>query len=94
MRDEGSAVRDGRVEVGRRLKHQTTLAEAKAMRQLKLHPHHETVLVEYIGNIRKRGLAPTRTMIRFFVSEIASTPVSESWVTRFLERNSDHLISR
>jgi hypothetical protein len=63
MRDEGSAVRDGRVETGRRLKHQTTLAEAKAMRQLKLHPNHETALVEDTGDPTKRRVAPTRTML-------------------------------
>jgi hypothetical protein len=75
--------------LGRRLKRQTASAEAKATSQLKLHPHHETALVQYIEDLTKRGLAPTRTMIRTFASEIAPTPVLESWVTRFLERNSD-----
>jgi hypothetical protein len=80
--------------LGRRLKRQTASAEAKATSQLKLHPHHETALVQYIEDLTKRGLAPTRTMIRTFASEIAPTPVSESWVTRFLERNSDQLTSQ
>lgn len=33
-------------------------------------------------------------MIRTFASDIACQKVSESWVTRFLNRNHDHLISK
>lgn len=33
-------------------------------------------------------------MIRNFASEIAQEPVSESWITRFINQYSDHLISR
>lgn len=39
-------------------------------------------------------MAPTRAVIQTFASEIADVPVSESWVTRFVNRNHDHLISK
>jgi AraC-like DNA-binding protein len=80
--------------LGRRLRRQTSSAAAKATHQLKLHPHQESKLIEYITTLSRRGLAPTRTMIRNFAGEIAHTPVSTAWVTRFLRRNRDHLISK
>jgi hypothetical protein len=33
-------------------------------------------------------------MIRNFASKIAATPVSDSWVTRFLNRNTTNLVSK
>lgn len=50
--------------------------------------------MNYIKELSKRGLAPTRQMIRNFASTIAKERVSESWVTRFINRHSIHLISR
>ena len=39
-------------------------------------------------------MPPTREMIRNFASTIAEEQLSESWVTRFINRHSIHLISR
>jgi hypothetical protein len=80
--------------LGRRWRGVTHSKEAKILSQQKLNPHQETELIDYIGVLTKRGLAPTRSMIRTFASEIARQPVSESSVTRFLNRNHDHLISK
>jgi hypothetical protein len=70
--------------LGRRWRGVTHSKEAKILSQQKLNPHQETELIDYIGVLTKRGLAPTRSMIRTFASEIARQPVSESSVTRFL----------
>jgi AraC-like DNA-binding protein len=51
--------------------------------QTKLTPQQEVELVHYIGDLTKRGLPPTRAMIRNFASTIAHDRISEAWVTRF-----------
>jgi hypothetical protein len=51
-------------------------------------------LIDYITDLTKNGLPPTREMIQNFSSEIAQKPVSESWVTRFISQNDIHLISK
>jgi hypothetical protein len=62
--------------------------------QQKLNPQQEAELVQYINNLTKKALPPTREMIRNFASHIATERVSENWVTRFLQRHSDHLVSK
>ncbi|KAI1672200.1 hypothetical protein L13192_03059 [Pyrenophora tritici-repentis] len=59
-----------------------------------LHPHQETELLQYITTLTKRRTPPTRAMIRNFASSLVGREVSESWVTRFINRNPTHLISR
>jgi len=54
----------------------------------------EAELVAYIQDLSARHLPPTRQMIQNFASTIAKKQVSESWVTRFINRNSIHLISQ
>jgi hypothetical protein len=76
------------------LKGATRSHQIKASSQLKLHPDHEAALVQYIGDLTRRGLAPTRAMIQTFASEIADEGVSESWVTRFINHNHNHLTSK
>ena len=66
----------------------------KNINQQKLTPQQELELVEYIEKLTARRLPPTREMIANFVSSIAREPVSESWVTRFLNKYSAHLISQ
>jgi len=61
---------------------------------LSLHPQHEAELVRYIKTLTERRTPPTRVMIRNFASSLVGRDVSESWVTRFINRNSTHLISR
>jgi len=53
----------------------------------KLNPQQESELVEYIERLTARRLPPTREMVQNFASSIAKEPVSQSWVTRFINRN-------
>jgi hypothetical protein len=57
--------------LGRRIRGQTRLIEAKATSQQKLNPQQEIELIEYIRNLTKRGLPPTREIIQNFASEVA-----------------------
>jgi hypothetical protein len=59
-----------------------------------LSPQQEEGLMEYIGGLAARGLPPTRAMIRNSASNISKQHVSDGWVTRFINRNHDHLISK
>ena len=65
--------------------------EASTRRNLS--PQQELELVRYIKGLTKRGLPPTREMIRNFSSEVAHQQLSESWVTRFINRHKIHVIS-
>ena len=56
-----------------------------------LTPQQEEELVKYIEALTDRHLPPTRQMIQNFASEIARTQLSESWVSRFLNRHPDRL---
>jgi hypothetical protein len=78
----------------RRHKGQTSDWNSKKVTQQKLNPQQELELVRYIEGLTKRGLPPTREMIKNFGSKIAQQPVSESWVTRFINRHDVHLISK
>jgi hypothetical protein len=75
----------------RRHKHQN---DDYGVRNQSLHPEREAELVRYIETLTERRLPPTRTMIQQFASQLAGKPVSESWVSRFLRRHPNHLISR
>ena len=72
---------------------QTSRATAGFNRR-KLNPQQEEELVKYIEKLTERRLPPTREMIRNFASIMAQERVSESWVTRFINRYSIQLISR
>jgi len=65
-----------------------------AAQQQKLTPQQEAELVKYIEGLTARHLPPTREMVRNFASAIAKEPVSDSWVTRFINHHSIHLISQ
>ena len=52
-----------------------------------LNPTQELELVKYIDSLSKRGLPPTREIIRNFASEIARKLVGKSWVNRFIRRH-------
>jgi hypothetical protein len=62
--------------------------------QCKLTPQDELELINYIGDLEKRGLPPTRTMVQNFASTIAGVRVSPSWVTRFQHRHHNALIQK
>ncbi|PVH90560.1 hypothetical protein DM02DRAFT_478741, partial [Periconia macrospinosa] len=61
--------------------------EEQKLQRRKLTPQQELELVKYIEDLTAHRLPPTRKMIQNFASSIAKEPVSESWVTRFLNRN-------
>ena len=60
-------------------------------RKLRLHPQQEMELVEYIRGLTRKGLAPTRPMIRNFASSIAGKRLGHNWAARFIERNQHNL---
>jgi hypothetical protein len=53
-----------------------------AQNQQALLPYQEQELVRYIKRLAKRGLPPTRAMIRRFGSEIAKRELGKGWVDR------------
>ncbi|KAH5390817.1 hypothetical protein HBI32_241910 [Parastagonospora nodorum] len=60
----------------------------------KLSPPQESELILYIEKLTRQGLPPTREMIRNFALSIAKKEVSERWVSRFISRNKNELISK
>ena len=68
--------------------------QEKVLAQQKLTQQQEEELVTYIEELTARHIPPTRQMIANFASSIAQEPVSESWVTRFINKYSIHLISQ
>ena len=62
--------------------------------QQALSQQQESELVRYITELTKQGQPPTREMIRNFSSEVAHQQLSESWVTRFINRHKIDLISK
>jgi DNA-binding transcriptional regulator YhcF (GntR family) len=78
----------------RRHKEGQTSVEAKNVRQRKLHPQQEAELIQYIRNLTKKALPPTRQMIQNFTSQIAGCDVSASWVTQFINRYRIDLITK
>ncbi|KAF1943078.1 hypothetical protein EJ02DRAFT_453596, partial [Clathrospora elynae] len=59
-----------------------------------LGPHQEAELVKYIVGLTERGLLPTREMIQNFARGVVKKEVGNGWVTRFVERNKDQLITK
>jgi hypothetical protein len=72
----------------------TQSATTKTINQQKLTPQQEEELVKYIEELTARHIPPTREMIANFASAVAQEPVSESWVTRFINKYTIHLISQ
>jgi hypothetical protein len=62
--------------------------------QQNLNPQQEKDLVGYIEELSERRLQPTRQMIRNFMSSVAQKEVSESAVTRFINKHHDQLTSQ
>jgi hypothetical protein len=83
-----------RVTLSRRHQGLQAPRETQATHQLKLSLQQELELVRYIEGLTERALPPTREMIRNFSSEVARQQLSESWVTRFINRHGIHLISK
>jgi hypothetical protein len=80
--------------LARRHKGLTQSMTTKHQQQRKLTPQAEAELVRYIQSLSDRHMPPTRNMIQNFASKIAREEVSEAWVTRFLHRHPDDIISK
>jgi hypothetical protein len=80
--------------LGRRWRRVTASRDEGYSKQQALSPQQELELIQYIKKLTERGLPPTREMIRNFSSEVAHQQLSESWVTRFINRHEIHLISK
>jgi hypothetical protein len=78
--------------LGRRWRRVTASRDEGYSKQQALRPQQELELVRYIEQLTKRGLPPTREMIQNFSSSVAKRELSESWVTRFINRHKIHLI--
>ncbi|KNG52820.1 pogo transposable [Stemphylium lycopersici] len=68
--------------------------KAQAEHQRLLNLQQELELVRYIEELTRRGLPPTREMVGNFASAVANWEVSESWITRFLQRHADKLTTK
>jgi hypothetical protein len=80
--------------LGRRWRGVTASREDGYLSQQALNHQQELELIRYIEKLTERGLPPTREMIRNFSSEVVHQQLSESWVTRFIDRHEIHLISK
>jgi hypothetical protein len=67
--------------------------EEQKLRRQKLNPQQELELVNYIKGLTAHCLQPTREMVQNFASSIAQQPVGLSWVTQFLNQNSEAIKS-
>ena len=75
----------------RRHRGETRSTEDKNINQQSLDPQQEAELIAYLIQLTKYLISATREMIQDFASTIAKKPVSESWVTRFIHRQDDHI---
>ena len=73
---------------------ETRSREAESTARQKLTPQQEEELVKYTEELTSRHIPPTREMIANFASTVAKELVSESWVTRFINKYSIYLISQ
>jgi transposase len=80
--------------LARRCKGIQAPVQDKAINQRKLNPQQEEELIKYVEKLTVRGLSPTREMLRRFASGIAQEEVGKQWVTRFVNRHHDQLVSR
>ena len=58
----------------------------------KLNNEQERELCAYIEELTERHLPPTRQMVKNFASELSHTSVGDTWVTDFINRNTDQLL--
>ena len=72
---------------------QGTMAQKLKNKRL-LNNTQEKELVRYINSLYKRGLPPSRQMIRNFTSKISGREAGKSWADRFIKRWEVNLISQ
>jgi hypothetical protein len=80
--------------LARRCKGIQAPVHAKNLNQQRLNSQQEQELIQHIERLTERGLPPTREMIRRFASGVAQEHVGKGWVTRFVNKHHDQLISR
>jgi hypothetical protein len=77
----------------RRHRAKTQSRTDEGINRRKLNHQQEKELIDYIEMLIRRGLLPTRVMIKNFATCIAQTSISMAWVDRFVKRNSSQLVS-
>ncbi|PVH92631.1 hypothetical protein DM02DRAFT_478718, partial [Periconia macrospinosa] len=83
-----------RTTLAQRHQGKTQSRDSAANNRYKLSTQQENTLVKYIRLLTDRRLPPTRSMLKNYASHVAESDVSESWVTRFLNRHRDELKSQ
>ena len=63
-------------------------------KQRNLNDQQEKTLVKYIDRLCAKGLSPSRHMIQNFAREICHKEIGKSWVSRFLRRHQNELVSK
>ena len=79
--------------ITRQLNGECASKETQALKQRLMHPRDEAELVQYVKGLTERHLMPTRQMLKNFAAPIIGREPSDSWVTDFINRNSDTLIT-
>lgn len=80
--------------LSRRHRAETRPRHEVSIEQQNLNPQQEKDLVRYIEELTGRRLQPTRQTIQNFMSSVAQKEVSESAVTRFINKHLDRLTSQ
>jgi hypothetical protein len=62
--------------------------------QQKLNPQQEAALVQFIENLTRKALPPTREIIQNFALQMTAEPMSEAWVQCFVSQHGDHFICK
>ncbi|KAF7577083.1 hypothetical protein PtrM4_013230 [Pyrenophora tritici-repentis] len=70
------------------------LTQPSAIANQKLHPQQEKELVRYVQGLTKRRLPLTKEMVKSYAASIAGKGVGDKWVSGFLRRHSNKLISK
>ncbi|PVH98913.1 hypothetical protein DM02DRAFT_478721, partial [Periconia macrospinosa] len=83
-----------RTTLARRHKGQTVSRTTCIENQYNLSQQQEKSLIKYIQLLTERRLPPTRSMIKNYASGVSESDVSETWVTRFLNRHREELKSQ
>jgi hypothetical protein len=78
----------------RRHQGRTRSRAGAAEQRMLLNPQQEIQLVRYIEKLSARSIPPTRAIIKNYALAVAKREVLDSWVSRFLARNRDHLTSK
>ena len=81
-----------RATLSRRHRRVQGTVDSKVENNRLLNTTQEKQLIQYISNLCRRGLLPSRSIIQNFAAQIAQKLVGQNWVDRFVTRNSINLI--